>query len=165
MPDFPQTGTPAAIWGYVTRTLTAFTGTPRTDLIGSNASIEASAGVRISRLDTIPAFIAPVESSILMDGLADLLFEIVDTKSSMIEAWLDLTPLQAGDTVVVQYSHKVKAAGLYSLYASETYSDVQALPLICILKKNVYRDTKVTAQQTAGINRTLDIQLVRAIER
>lgn len=41
MPDFPQVGgaTAAQVWGYATRVLTGFTGTPRSDLVGADETI------------------------------------------------------------------------------------------------------------------------------
>jgi len=45
MPDFPRIATPAEIWAYSPRELTAFVGAPRTDLVGVNEAI-------YTRLDT-----------------------------------------------------------------------------------------------------------------
>lgn len=41
MPDFPQIGGASVsdIWGYATRTLTAITGTPRSDLLGADSDL------------------------------------------------------------------------------------------------------------------------------
>lgn len=156
--------TDALVWAYATKELTGLTGTPRSDLIGSDATLEATTGTRISRIDKLPAFQAITESSIVMTGSEVNLVEITDIKSGEIEAWADLTPMQAGDTIVVRYSKKVKAAGSYAKFAEETYSGAQTIPLLRVIKLGSYRDTKVTAQQTTGTNRTFDVQVIRTRE-
>ncbi len=181
-PDFPKKATPDEVWNYATRKLSGIDGQARTDLVGQDATLEATTGTRIAkidnlnatvssraaetggRLDSIPAFVAPTESSVVMDGTEKTLFELTDIKSSEVEAWVDLTPMAGGDTIVIRYSRKLKAAGSYAKYAEETYSGIQSMPALCLLAKKVYRDTKVTAQQTAGTNRTLDVQVVRTRE-
>lgn len=176
----PKKATPSEVWAEPTRTITALTGQPRTDIIGQDNSLETTTGTRIAkvdnvdaavstraleaggRLDSIPAFVAPSESSILMDGTEKTLIEVTDIKAGEIEAWVDLTPMAGGDTIIIRYSRKMKAAGAYAKYAEETYSGAQTIPALCILSKKIYRDTKVTATQTAiGVYRTLDIQVIR----
>ncbi len=182
MPDYPKQATPAQVWSEPTRTLSALIGQPRTDLLGEDATSEAGVGTRKAKIDNVdaavstralesggrlglvPAFVAPTESSVLMDGTEKVLIEITDVKSSEIEAWTDLTPMLAGDTIVVRYWRKMKAAGSYAKYAEETYSGAQTIPALCIINKKVYRDIKITAQQTAGVNRTIDVQIIRAKE-
>jgi hypothetical protein len=182
-PDYPKQATPAQVWNEASRTLTGITGQPRSDLLGEDATFEAGVATRKAkidnvdatvstrakesggRLDGVPAFVAATESSVLMDGTEKTLIEITDIKSSEIEAWADLTPMAAGDTIVVRYSRKMKAAGSYAKYAEETYSGAQAIPALCIINKKVYRDIKITAQQTAiGVYRTIDVQVIRAKE-
>ncbi len=116
-----------------------------------------------TRTDNALVAVAPTESSVLMDGTDKTLVEITDVKVGEVEAWLDLTPMQAGDTIVINYRRKVKAAGTYAIYASESYSGVQAVPMVKIIGAKVYRDIKISAQQTAGVNRTLDVQAVRTV--
>ncbi len=182
MPDFPKKATPSEVWTYAARKLTGIDGQARTDIVGQDNSLEATTGTRVSkmdnlnatvssravesggRLDSIPAFVAATESSVVMDGTEKTLFEITDVKAGEVEAWVDLTTMQAGDTIVVRYSRKMKSGGTYAKYAEETYSDTQTMPALCLINKKIYRDTKVTAQQTAGTNRTLDVQVVRTRE-
>lgn len=179
MPNYPKEATPGAVWTEPNRTITALTGQPRTDLVGQDNSLEATTGTRIAkidnadaaistraleaggRLDSIPAFLAPDEPSVVMDGTDKTLVEVTDIKAGEIEAWVDLTPMAGGDTIVIRYSRKLKAAGTYAKYAEETYTGAQTIPALCILNKKIYRDTKVTAQQMAGTNRTLDVQVIR----
>ena len=185
MPDFPSTAgaSASAIWSYATREITRITGSARQDVVGQDNTLEVTSGSRMvkmdnmdatvstravesgGRLSTIPAFTTPTEASITMTGSEQTLIEITDVKSSEVEAWVDLTPMQSGDTIVVKYYRKMKSGGTYAIYANETYSNAQSIPALCIMSKKVYRDTKVTAQQTAtGSYRTLDVQMVRARE-
>ena len=154
----------ADVWAVASRTITALTGQPRTDLLGEDASFEAGAGarkVRIDRLDSIPAFETPVESSVVMDGTEKTLVEKTDNKLGLLDGFVDLTPMQAGDTIVVRQYMQVKAAGTYVKYAEETYSGAQSIPLLFLTTKTAKDKIKVTAQQTAGTNRTLDVQFYR----
>jgi len=48
MPDFPKRFTPADIWAYGTRTLTGFTGTPRSDLVGLDEALYTRLDVAVS---------------------------------------------------------------------------------------------------------------------
>ena len=156
----------AAIWAEATRTITALTGTPRTDLIGEDASFEAATGrpAKISRLDNIPAFETPIETSILMDGTELTLIEKTDDKIGLLDGYVDLTPMLAGDTIVICQYMQVKAAGAYAKYAEETYSEAQTIPLLHLTTKTAKDKIKVTAQQTAGTNRTLDVQFYRRLQ-
>ena len=180
MPDFMKAAgaTPSQVWEHGNRSLTELTGKPRTDLVGQDNSLEATTGTRVAkidnvdtvistrsletggRLDSIPAFLVPDESSVLVDGTEKTLFEITDVKPGEFEAWIDLSPMQDGDTIVVRYFRKMKAAGNYVKYAEETYSGAQSLAALCIISKKIYRDIKVTAQQTLGSYKTLDCQVI-----
>jgi hypothetical protein len=154
-------GAATAVWGAAARTITAFTGQPRTDLLGENAAFSAATGARIANLDrmaNVPAFVAVTEVSVLQDGKEQTLVEKSDGLQGLLEGDIDLTPMQSGDTVVVKQYMKVKSGGAYVLYAQETYTDAQSLPLLHISTKSNKRSIKVTIQQTAGTNRTFDAQ-------
>jgi hypothetical protein len=154
----------ADVWAVASRTLTELKGQPRTDLLGEDASFEAGTGARkarIDRLDSIPAFETPVEQSVAMDGTEKTLVEKTDSKLGLLDGYIDLTPMQAGDTIVIRQYMQVKAAGSYVKYAEETYSGAQSIPLLHITTKPAKDKIKVTAQQTAGTNRTLDVQFYR----
>lgn len=151
------------IWGVVTRQLTGITGTPRSDLLGEDATFEAGSGARKARIDATPAFETPVETSVVMDGTEKTLVEKTDDKQGILEGYVDLTPMAGGDTIVVRQYMIVKAAGAYAKYAEETYTGAQSIPLLYIVTKAAKTSVKVTAQQTAGTNRTLDCQFYRRL--
>ena len=153
----------ADIWAVVTRELTGITGTPRTDLIGSNASFEAAVG-RPAKLDVIPYFEVAVEGSSVMDGTEKVLVEKTDDKAGLVEGMINLTPMQVGDTVVVREYMQVLSTGAYAKYAEETYSGAQTIPLLQVMTRISTHDIKVTIQQTAGTNRTFEYSFVRRRE-
>lgn len=153
-----------AVWSAVNRELTAFDGTPRTDLLGEDASFAAASGTRIAgidRLANIDAFEAVTESSITMDGTEKTLVEKTDTKQAFLEGDIDLTSMASGDTIVIRQYMKIKSGGTYIKYAEETYNGAQTLPLQHVTSKVNKRSIKVTAQQTGGTNRTLDVSFQR----
>jgi hypothetical protein len=157
----------ADIWGVATRQITAITGTPRTDLLGEDATFEAGTGARKARIDrlaNIPAFETPVEASVVMDGTEKTLVEKTDNKIGLLDGYVDLTPMAGGDTIIVRQSMQVKAAGAYVKYAEESYAGAQTIPLLHIVTKTAKDKIKVTAQQSAGTNRTLDVQFYRQLQ-
>lgn len=114
-----------------------------------------------NRIDAMPAFEDPVEASIAMDGNELVLVEKTDDKIGLLEGLVDLSPMQAGDTIIIREYMKVKAAGAYAKYAEASYSDAQNIPLLAIITRQAKTAIKVTAQQTAGANRTFDVQFIR----
>jgi hypothetical protein len=158
--------TAADVWGYATRTLTSLAGQPRIDIMGEDASFEAGTGTRktlIDRLASMEAFDTPIEGSITMDGTEQtiVLDEISVNPQRHLEGYIDLSPMAAGDTIVIRQYIKITATGAYVKYAEETYSDAQALPALYITTKAGRYGIKVTAQQTAGTYRTLAYQFFR----
>lgn len=157
---------PGAIWTEATRTITALTGTPRTDLIGEDASFEAATGrpAKIPRLDNIPAYETPVESSILMDGSEQILVSKEDNKIGLLDGYVDLSSMDTDDVIVIRQSMQVKAEGTYVKYAEETYSGPQTIPLLHIVTKTAKDKIKVTAEQTNVAYKTLDVQFYRRVQ-
>jgi hypothetical protein len=156
----------ADVWAVTTRTLTSLAGQPRIDILGEDASFEAGTGARkarIDRLDKIEAFDDPIEGSVAMDGTEKnvVLDEVTNNPSRFLEGYIDLTPMASGDTIVIRQYMKIASAGNYIKYAEETYSGAQTLPLLYITTKSGRYGIKITAQQTAGTNRTLSYQFFR----
>jgi hypothetical protein len=158
--------TAADVWAVTTRTLTSLAGQPRIDIMGEDASFEAGTGTRkgyIDRLAKVEAFDIPIEGSVTMDGTEKnvVLDEITGNPQRFLEGYIDLTPMASGDTVVIRQYMKIAAAGAYVKYAEETYSGAQSLPLLFVTTKVGSYGIKVTAQQTAGTNRTFSFQFFR----
>ncbi|MEM2568168.1 MAG: hypothetical protein QXH20_06855 [Candidatus Bathyarchaeia archaeon] len=161
-----STLTASEVWGHATRTLTGLSGQPRIDLLGEDASFEAGSGARklaIDRLVSMEIWDAPIEGSVAMDGTEKdvVLDEPSGNPSRFLEGYIDLSPMASGDTVVIRQYMKISAAGGYVKYAEETYSGAQSLPLLYIVTKPAKYGIKITAQQTAGTNRTFTYQFFR----
>jgi len=166
MPDFPARGGASVgeIWGHATRALTALTGQPRTDLLGEDATFEAGTGARKARIDRIEAFDAAIEGTIVADGLEQniILDETAGNPSRYLEGYVGLSPMQAGDTLIIrQYMSLVTGPTTYLKYAEETYLDAQTLFVLFITTKPAKYGLKLTLQQMAGVNRTYTYQLWR----
>jgi hypothetical protein len=111
-----------------------------------------------------PIFEAPVDASIIMDGTEQVLLEKTDGVIALVDGYVDLSNMAGGDTIVIRQYMKVKTGGAYVKYADETYVGAQAIPLIYISAKPASIAIKVTAEQTAGVNRSLDCQFGRLRE-
>jgi hypothetical protein len=157
---------PTAIWTAPNRTLTSFTGQPRIDLLGEDSSFEAGTGARkslIDRLANIAAFDTPIEGSVIMDGTEKILVldEISGNPQRFLEGYIDLSPLQDGDTIIIKHYIKIKADDDYKEYYSREYSNKQPTQLLYVATKTAKYGIKITAKQTKGIYRTLNFQFFR----
>lgn len=92
------------------------------------------------------------------DGMEQTLVEQPGGSPSQVSGYVDLANLADGDTVIMRLYAKVKADGPWRCYIEETYSGVQALPLIYVTKKPENHGIKVTIQQTAGSYRVIDYE-------
>ena len=77
------------------------------------------------------------------------------------EGYIDLFNMQAGDTVVIKEYIKFKTGGTFRLYATTTYTDVQAEPAIHATKKLSEYGWRVSLQQTGGVNRAYDYEFLK----
>lgn len=91
--------------------------------------------------------------TVTMDGAEDTVFEVTDY-NVMVEAYLDLSNMQAGDEVYVRQYIKNTSGGAYVQYAEIPYNDAQDYPQLWITPKLSAYGIKVTAEQTLGANRT-----------
>jgi hypothetical protein len=72
MPDFPKpvvSVDPASVWTYATRTLTGFTGAPRSDLIGADESLDTHGytSARAGKLDNLDVAVSTRSSHTAAD--------------------------------------------------------------------------------------------------
>jgi hypothetical protein len=109
-------------------------------------------------------FETPVEATITMDGTEKVLVEKTDGVVALLEGYVDLSNMAGGDTIIIRQYMKIKTGGDYVKYAEETYIGAQAIPLVHISAKPANIAIKVTAEQTAGVNRSLDCQFGRLRE-
>ncbi len=87
--------------------------------------------------------------SVVADGSEQLLLEVTVKR---ISGFVDLTPLQGGDTVVVRSYVDSDMGGGYKKYAEEPY--VGPSNVLYITPRESPGKLKFTLQQTAGVMRT-----------
>ncbi|MBN1188602.1 MAG: hypothetical protein JXA46_02515 [Dehalococcoidales bacterium] len=109
-------------------------------------------------------FDSPIESTVVMDGTEQVLVEQTDGVSSLLEGYVDMSNMTGGDIIVIRQYMKIKTGGDYVKYAEETYTGAQPTPLVYISAKPANIAVKVTAEQTAGVHRSLDCQFSRRRE-
>lgn len=109
---------------------------------------------RAAKMDAIQNFAEDAVGTLTATGAEDTVKESTD--EGKLHCFIDLTNMEAGDSITVRQSMKVKAAGAYILYKGETYSGVQAEPLLHVVMKPAKHGQKVTLEQTAGTNKDFD---------
>ncbi len=97
-------------------------------------------------------------ATVVADGTEQTLCEQGGGSPSRVSGYIDLSPLLGGDTVVVRHYVKAKSAGAWRCYAEETYTGVQAIPLVHITEKPENHGLKVSLQQTVGAFKTFDYE-------
>jgi len=167
------------VWAVSVRTLTGFTGQPRIDLLGEDASFEAGTGarkLRIDRLGLMEAHRTPAEgsASFATTDAYPRTVTIIDTstmdivgKQHMVDGYVDLSALASGESITVREYMIIKSGGTFIKYAEETYSDVQAIPLLHITTKPARYGLKVELymESAPAANRSFDYQLfVKAVD-
>ena len=173
-PDFPRVKAevdPATVWTYPNRTLTSLAGQPRADLIGADQSLAdvGYTGARAAKLDnldrlpSIEAFDAPIEGTVTMDGTEVTVVqdEITGNPTRHLEGWIDLSPMQAGDVVVIRVYTKIKPDGEWKLYDEGRFYGKQAYPALHILPRVTGYAYKVTLQQVSGVYKSFDYLFVK----
>lgn len=93
-----------------------------------------------------------VSGSVTMTGGEVTVFEA--TTFRMVEGYVDLTPMQAGDAVTLKQYVRISVGGAYVLHGSVPYINAQTIPLTWITPLPGVFGVKLTATQTAGVNRT-----------
>lgn len=94
-------------------------------------------------------------------GLEQVLLDHNGGAPCEISGYIDLSPMDGGDTMVLRLYARVKKNGAWSKYGEEVYSDAQSLPLVYITPKPETHGMRVTIQQTSGLSRTLDYEFFR----
>ncbi len=150
----------------------------KTNLIGASVALETGGNVAsvkaktdlipadiTTQLDTnIPAiqakaakiqdFLEEGTGTLTADGTEQILRAYVGL--GKLHCYIDLTNMVSGNSVTIRQYMTIKTAGSYRLYAQETYTDVQTLPLLHITMKPGKFGVKVTLQQAAVVYKTYD---------
>lgn len=122
--------------------------------VSSRADAAEFTAARAAKIDKVQNFVEDSFGTLSATGAEDDIRE--STEEGKLHCLIDLTAMQAGDSITVRQLMKIKAAGSYIKYAEESYSDVQALPMLYVVTKPSKHGIKVTLEQTAGTNRDYD---------
>lgn len=94
------------------------------------------------------------EGTLIADGTEQTLAELLTT--GYLSGNVDLSNLQAGDTVRIREYVRIKSGGDYKLYDYADYSGVQSRPAMYVARLPSKYGVKITLQQTAGTYRSYD---------
>ncbi|MBA7683175.1 hypothetical protein ES703_91535 [subsurface metagenome] len=116
-------------------------------------------------VDKIPGYETPIEDSVEMVIDTEVtLVEKTDNKIGILDGFIDLSTMEAGDTITIRQAMQIKAAGDYVTYAEATYIGEQTVKLLAVLTRTAKDKVKITGEQTAGTVRTLDVQFYRRLQ-
>ena len=131
---------------------------------------------RIDRLASMEAHQTPTEgtATFATTDTYPKTVTIIDTsgmaiagKQHRVDGFIDLSALASGESIKISEYMMIKSGGSYVLYAQETYSDAQDLPLLHITTKPAKYGLKVelTMDSAPAADRSFDYQLfVKAVE-
>ncbi len=109
------------------------------------------------------------EETLNADGTEQTVISKEDNKYPFVlGAWLDLSKMEAANTIVLREYVRVKKEGTMSKYDEQSYVGVQANPALFITSKPAVHGIKITLQQTAGPLKSFDFIVLRqqsAIDR
>ncbi|GAG91047.1 unnamed protein product, partial [marine sediment metagenome] len=91
--------------------------------ISTRAAIADYTSDRAAKIDKVQDLIEEANGTLSATGSEDTIKEITATVNKL-HCFIDLTAMQASDTIVVRQFMKIKVAGSFIKYAEETYSDV-----------------------------------------
>jgi len=95
---------------------------------------------------------------LILNGSEQLLCEQPGGSPSEVMGYVDLGNLVAGDTVLMKFYVKLKSNGGWRACYEESYTGVQALPLVHVAKRPENHGIMVTLQQTAGSSKIIEYE-------
>jgi len=123
--------------------------------------------ISITRTPIIQVYVSIPRKSVLKEGVltADGTEQIIVEASGILnlEGYVDLSEMVEGDRVVLRRYVKIQEGDEYKLHASDTYSGVQAEPLVRFPFIAGYYGIKVTLQQTAGTYKNFPYQFFKEV--
>lgn len=99
--------------------------------------------------------------SVIADGTEQTLLEF--TRLGRISGNVDLSNMQAGDTVIIRQYMKVTTNGGWKKYMQESYTDLQSNPLIYITSKETDFGVKITLEQATGVMREYEYNFIKEV--
>lgn len=121
----------------------------------------ANAGINV----TVNNYMGGAQKSLLKrqnitaDGSEQTIIEAMGL--GLLEGYIDLSNMQAGDTVLIKQYVKIVEGGDYKLYANGSYSGVQSQPMLHFEDRMLDLGMKITLQQTAGTFRAFPYEFYK----
>lgn len=84
------------------------------------------------------------------DGTEQIVFSFDRAQPFIIDGYIDLSNMKAGDTTVIRQYVKLKPGGELRKYGEEAYFGAQQLPVIYIKPKTAIYGVQITLQQKEG---------------
>lgn len=131
--------------------------------IGTALTNQGLTAARAGYLDNIIKDIEDLTGSLVMDGSEKVVKEFTSLTQRM-DAYVDLSPMTASDTITLKQYIKIKSGGTYRQFAAQTFAGVQTDTLILVEIKPAKYGFKVTLTQSAGTNRTIDWQTFKQLK-
>lgn len=101
------------------------------------------------------------EGSITADGTEQTVWET--TTVNVYSGYVDLSGMQAGDTVVIRLYKVIQSGGAYRKIDEITLSGEQETPIFPLMELINFYGVKLTLQQTAGTYRTFRYLILRRV--
>jgi hypothetical protein len=132
-------------------------------------TIAQALNIKISPTDEIvqrilarPYVSVIAEGSATMDGTDKVLAEY-EGPISFITGYIDLSPMENGDTITISAYVKIRRDGEYKLNFSETFENKQPEPAVYILPRLTGYAVKIMMKQTTGTYKTFEYMIVKVI--
>jgi len=97
------------------------------------------------------------------DGTEQIVFEFVCQEPFVIDGYVNLKEMEAGDVIVIREYVKLAVDKEYGLYDDETYSGAQERPMVYVRPKPSIYGAKITLQQTAGVFKSFEWEFYKGV--
>lgn len=108
------------------------------------------------------------EGNITTDGTEQTIVEASGSENPWhqltpftLNAWVDLSNMEAGDTVILRQYVRLKDGGNWIKYGEEGYSGVQLSPALFVVTKPAVYGIKVSIEQISGPSKPFEYNIIR----
>jgi len=101
------------------------------------------------------------EGSLTTDGTEQTIIETGGEFPFTLNAWLNLSNMEAGDTITVKQYIRTKEGGNWARYAKKIYHGIQSDPALFVTTKPSMYGIKITLEENTGEHGTIDYNVFR----
>ena len=116
----------------------------------------------VQRILARPYVSVIAEGSVKMDGTEKVLVEY-DGPISFVTGYIDLSPMEDGDSVIISGYVKIRHDGEYKLNFMEPFENKQPEPAVYVIPRMTGYAIKITMRQTTGTYKTFEYMIVKVI--